>query len=150
MFVYLHVFCESQKRTKEVEGLYDVGCLEWATWSDADRDRIKPIRTGFVDAIKVDEASGMSKDKSRLVIYGTRRHSFHRASPMTKEGAAAFKFDKGDVEVFCGMQFKRIVANEAARLRQWPLRKLADQPSSSLRWPGRISPASPSTNGKCD
>eukprot|EP00808_Paulinella_micropora_P002139 g19064.t1 len=34
--------------------------------------------------------------------------------------------DKGDVEVFCGMQFERIVADAAFTLRQWPLRKLAD------------------------
>eukprot|EP00808_Paulinella_micropora_P006495 g59118.t1 len=41
-----------EARKKEIQGLYDAKCLEWATWQDADRDKVKPIRTGFVDAIK--------------------------------------------------------------------------------------------------
>eukprot|EP00808_Paulinella_micropora_P001205 g66686.t1 len=47
-----------EARQKEIQGLYDAKCLEWATWQDAERDRVKPIRTGFVDAIKEDEATG--------------------------------------------------------------------------------------------
>eukprot|EP00808_Paulinella_micropora_P015937 g61611.t1 len=70
-----------QARTKEVEVLYDVGCLEWATWNDAERDKIKPIRTGFVDAIKVDEAAGTSKYKSRLVTYGNQMVPFQHFNP---------------------------------------------------------------------
>eukprot|EP00808_Paulinella_micropora_P024048 g1942.t1 len=47
-----------EARKKEVQGLYDAKCLQWATWRDAEKDKVKPIRTGFVDAIKVDEATG--------------------------------------------------------------------------------------------
>eukprot|EP00808_Paulinella_micropora_P012125 g23301.t1 len=70
-----------EARRKEVQGLYDAKCLQWATWDDAKRDNIKPIRTGFVDAIKVDEATGENKYKSRLVIYGNQMIPFQHFSP---------------------------------------------------------------------
>jgi len=70
-----------EARKREVQGLYDSKCLEWATWQDAERDRVKPIRTGFVDAIKVDEGSGQEKYKSRLVIYGNQMIPFQHFSP---------------------------------------------------------------------
>eukprot|EP00808_Paulinella_micropora_P030449 g42074.t1 len=177
------------------------------------------IVSGFVDAIKVDEASGVSKYKSRLVIYGNQMVPFQHLNPYkTSSPVAQYIFllilcslavamnayikqidfsqayshadmgeicyaiplddfrsverpngwvemgfdaqfptiirqrckeakfrltDKDDVEVFCGMQFERIVglptqsprrrtdqepqpADAASTLRQWPLRKLAD------------------------
>eukprot|EP00808_Paulinella_micropora_P002212 g37106.t1 len=68
-------------RGSEVQGLYDAGCLECASWNDADKDRIKPIRTGFVDAIKIDDATGSYKYKSRLVIYGNQMVPFQHLSP---------------------------------------------------------------------
>eukprot|EP00808_Paulinella_micropora_P000372 g41230.t1 len=70
-----------EARRKEVQGLYDAKCLQWATWDDAMKDNIKPIRTGFVDAIKMDEATGENKYKSRLVIYGNQMISFQHFSP---------------------------------------------------------------------
>eukprot|EP00808_Paulinella_micropora_P027369 g75169.t1 len=70
-----------EARRKEIQGLYDARCLEWATWQDAERDRVKPIRTGFVDAIKEDEATGEKKYKSRLVIYGNQMIPFQHFSP---------------------------------------------------------------------
>eukprot|EP00808_Paulinella_micropora_P024375 g749.t1 len=70
-----------EARQKEIQGLYDARCLEWATWQDAERDRVKPIRTGFVDATKEDEATGEKKDKSRLVIYGNQMIPFQHFSP---------------------------------------------------------------------
>jgi len=66
---------------QKVQGLYDANCLQWATWQDAERDKVKPIRTGFVDAIKVDEATGTNKYKSRLVIYGNQMVPFQHFSP---------------------------------------------------------------------
>eukprot|EP00808_Paulinella_micropora_P023470 g48433.t1 len=60
-----------EARRKEIQGLYDARCLEWATWQDAERDRVKPIRTGFVDAIKEGEATGDKKYKSRQEDDGT-------------------------------------------------------------------------------
>eukprot|EP00808_Paulinella_micropora_P031026 g75247.t1 len=68
----------AKARKTEIQGLYDAGSLEWSTWAEADREKIKPIRTGFVDAIKVDEASGVSKYKSRLVIFGNQMIPFLR------------------------------------------------------------------------
>eukprot|EP00808_Paulinella_micropora_P005295 g44300.t1 len=105
-----------QARTKEVEGLYDVGCLEWATWSDADKDRIKPIRTGFVDAIKAYSHADMGE-----ICYAIPPDDFRDPASQFPPGFADdvrsmpwrlqrddFRFtDKGDVEVFCGTQFKR-------------------------------------------
>eukprot|EP00808_Paulinella_micropora_P014445 g3258.t1 len=71
----------AKARRTEIEGLYDAGCLEWSMWAEADREKIKPIRTGFVGAIKVDEASGVSKYKSRLVIYGNQMVPFQHFNP---------------------------------------------------------------------
>eukprot|EP00808_Paulinella_micropora_P017592 g28801.t1 len=68
-------------KARQTEIQYDAGCLEWSTWAEPDREKIKPIRTGFVDAIKVDEASGVSKYKSRLVIYGNQMVPFQHFNP---------------------------------------------------------------------
>eukprot|EP00808_Paulinella_micropora_P029936 g68764.t1 len=68
-----------EARQKEIQGLYDARCLEWATWQDAERDRVKPIRTGTryrVDAIKEDEATGEKKYKSSPQL-----HFYHKRHP---------------------------------------------------------------------
>eukprot|EP00808_Paulinella_micropora_P021596 g4562.t1 len=116
-----------EARRKEVQGLYDAKCLQWATWDDAKRDNIKPIRTGFVDAIKVDEATGKAEhdlngdlgylqstvDACVFYLKGTD-DTFPPALAYDERQLQAAKFrftDKGEVEVFCGVQFKRIEAS---------------------------------------
>eukprot|EP00808_Paulinella_micropora_P018211 g29038.t1 len=57
-------------RKKEIQGLFKAGCFRWVPRANAYRDNIKPIHTGFVDAVKIDEATGSQKFKSRLVMFG--------------------------------------------------------------------------------
>eukprot|EP00808_Paulinella_micropora_P029245 g3866.t1 len=57
-------------RKKEIQGLFKSGCFRWVSRANAYPDNIKPIHTGFVDAVKIDEATGSQKFKSRLVMFG--------------------------------------------------------------------------------
>eukprot|EP00808_Paulinella_micropora_P021342 g40545.t1 len=57
-------------RKKEIDGLYEAKCVQWASREDARRADIAPIHTGFVDAIKNpqsvrnNDACGSSLDAS--------------------------------------------------------------------------------------
>eukprot|EP00808_Paulinella_micropora_P024502 g82152.t1 len=71
-------------RRKEIEGLFKAGCFRWVPRANAYRDKIKPIHTGFVDAVKIDEATGNHKFKSRLVMFGNLMSPFSHYSPYDK------------------------------------------------------------------
>eukprot|EP00808_Paulinella_micropora_P021391 g82640.t1 len=71
-------------RRKEIEGLFKAGCFRWVPRANAYRDKIKPIHTGFVDAVKIDEATGNHKFKSRLVLFGNLMSPFSHYSPYDK------------------------------------------------------------------
>eukprot|EP00808_Paulinella_micropora_P017863 g46457.t1 len=68
-------------RKKEIQGLFKAGCFRWVPRANAYRDNIKPIHTGFVDAVKIDEATGSQKFKSRLVMFGNLMSAFSHYSP---------------------------------------------------------------------
>eukprot|EP00808_Paulinella_micropora_P013580 g76920.t1 len=68
-------------RKKEIQGLFKVGCFRWVPRANAYRDNIKPIHTGFVDAVKIDEATGSQKFKSKLVMFGNLMSAFSHYSP---------------------------------------------------------------------
>eukprot|EP00808_Paulinella_micropora_P026985 g82219.t1 len=116
-----------EARQKEIQGLYDARCLEWATWQDAERDRVKPNRTGFVDATKEDEATGrktMGDDGTfpPSIAYDDRKNN-------TKSCSSDLRTDRGFENAKpsttpCNEQEPH-PADPDASIRQWPLRKLA-------------------------
>eukprot|EP00808_Paulinella_micropora_P019982 g46216.t1 len=71
-------------RKKEIEGLFKDGCFRWVPRANAYHDNIKPIHNGFVDAVKIDEATGNHKFKSRLVLFGNLMSPFSHDSPYDK------------------------------------------------------------------
>eukprot|EP00808_Paulinella_micropora_P002131 g19053.t1 len=71
-------------RKKEIQGLFKAGCFRWVPRANAYRDNIKPIHTGLVDAVKIDEATGNQKFKSRLVMFGNLMSAFSHYSPYDK------------------------------------------------------------------
>eukprot|EP00808_Paulinella_micropora_P006789 g21671.t1 len=117
-----------QARTKKVEGLYDVACLEWATWSDADKDKIKAIRTGFVDAIKAgrrwDPASQFPPSFADDVRGGSNIQKGRGGVLLNAVSEDRGFANAKPAKTPCTDQEPQ-PADEAATLRQWPLRKLA-------------------------
>eukprot|EP00808_Paulinella_micropora_P030737 g50832.t1 len=109
-----------EARKKEIQGLYDAKCLEWATWQDADRDKVKPIRTGR-KALWDDSAfpPTMAYDERRCNMRSdVEDRGFDNAKPSTTP---------------CTDQDPQ-PADPGASLRQWPLRKLAGNPTLLTAW----------------
>eukprot|EP00808_Paulinella_micropora_P010911 g9401.t1 len=146
-----------EARQKEIQGLYDAKYLECATWQYAERDRVKPIRTGFVDAIKEDEATALMKPRhlwhntsssSRYAhcwreddgrrwhfspIDSLRREERQHEELVKKLGEANFRFtDNGEVE---DRGFENAKPSTTPCTEQEP--QPADPDASIRQWPLR-------------
>eukprot|EP00808_Paulinella_micropora_P022722 g51544.t1 len=71
---------------------------------DAEEDKVKLTRTGFVDAIKEDEATGEKKYKSRLVIYGNQMIPYQHFSPYDTSSPVADRNDFSQAYSHASMQ----------------------------------------------
>eukprot|EP00808_Paulinella_micropora_P023534 g54875.t1 len=79
-------------RKAEVQGLYDAGCLRWASRDEAKKNGVTPIHTGFVDAVKHNESTGERKYKSRLIIFGSKMSPYEHFSPYETSTPVAHHF----------------------------------------------------------
>eukprot|EP00808_Paulinella_micropora_P004105 g26523.t1 len=95
-----------EARKKEVQGLYDAKCLQCATWPDAERDQGEG--NSFPPKLTYDTNSLpwiVLLRTDDMLAFCMKEQQYALLIGRLKE--AQFRFtDKGDVSVFCGVQFQ--------------------------------------------
>eukprot|EP00808_Paulinella_micropora_P012132 g12516.t1 len=126
-----------EARKKEIQWLYDAKCLQLPTWQDAERDQGEG--NSFPPRLAYD-----SRSLPRIVLLRTddmlafciKEEQCALLIGRLKE--AQFRFsDKGDVKVFCGVQFQSYgLVRFVSKADQKPLRS-GRWPDSSIGFAGR-------------